>query len=160
MGDTWRGVETSTRTGETDPGVTVRWHYIFPKRWFTLLFNLLCLHMLSLLKINAVDSERTLLFLLSLYMSFVYHGAVNYCHNVRWCVWVPVLCVWAFVPLWIAQMITGLVPCDNHCALVLSIQGAPCSFVWVSTLCFCYLFVWSSSRAFTEHDVIWCVINK
>ena len=23
MGDTWRGVETSTRTGETDQGVTI-----------------------------------------------------------------------------------------------------------------------------------------
>jgi hypothetical protein len=52
---------------------------------------------------------------------------------------------WAIMPLWIAQMITGLVPCDNHCALVLFILGTPWSFVWVSTLCFCYAFVWSSS---------------
>ena len=43
---------------------------------------------------------------------------------------------WAFVPLWIVQMITGLVPCDNHCALVLFIRGTPRAFVWVSTLFF------------------------
>jgi hypothetical protein len=60
-------------------------------------------------------------------------------------VWVPVLCVLAFVPLWIAQMITGLVPCVNHCARVLFIQGSPRSFVWVLNLCICYVFVWSSS---------------
>jgi hypothetical protein len=56
-----------------------------------------------------------------------------------------VLCVLAFVQLWIALMITGLVLCDNHCAPVLFIRGTPHSFVWVSTLCVIHVFVWSLS---------------
>ena len=57
-----------------------------------------------------------------------------------------VCCVFcAFVALWMEQMTTGLVPCVNHHARVLFIQGTPRSFVWVSTLCLCYVFVWSSS---------------
>jgi hypothetical protein len=55
-----------------------------------------------------------------------------------------VLCVLAFVSLWIAQMITGLVLCVNHCARVLFTQGTPRSFVLGFYLVFCYVFVWSS----------------
>ena len=73
------------------------------------------------------------------------HWAVDYCYNVHWCVWVPVLCVLAFMPLWIAQMITGRIQCVNHCVRVSFIRGTPLSFVWVSTLCFYSVFVWSSS---------------
>ena len=51
-----------------------------------------------------------------IYVPFVHHGAVDYCY-IGACEYL--FCVfWAFVPLWIVQMITGLVPCDNHCALV------------------------------------------
>jgi hypothetical protein len=79
------------------------------------------------------------------YVPFVHHGAVGYCSNVRWCC-EDLCCVfWAYRPLWIAQMITGLVPCVNHSACVFFIQGIPRSFVWVSTLCFMYMLVWSSS---------------
>ncbi|XP_070977770.1 peroxisome proliferator-activated receptor gamma coactivator 1-alpha-like isoform X6 [Oncorhynchus clarkii lewisi] len=42
-------------------------------------------------------------------------------------------------------MITGLVPCDNHCALVLFIRGTTRSFVLGFYPVFCYVFVWSSS---------------
>ena len=52
---------------------------------------------------------------------------------------------WVFVPLWIAQMITCLVPCVNYCARVLFIRGTLRSFVWVSTLCVVDVFNWSSS---------------
>ena len=76
-----------------------------------------------------------------IYVPFGFHGLVDYCYYVCCCVWVTVLCVWGFVPLWIAQMITGLVLWVNHCTR----QGTPHSFVWVSTLCFYYVFVWSSS---------------
>jgi uncharacterized protein (DUF2062 family) len=44
---------------------------------------------------------------------------------------------WAFVPLWIAQMITGLILC-------VFIRGT--LLFWVSTLCFVSVFVRSSSR--------------
>jgi hypothetical protein len=80
-----------------------------------------------------------------LYVPFGFHWAVDYWYNVRWFVWVSVLCVLDFVPLWIAQMITGLVLYVNHCALVLFIWCTPRSFVWVSTLCVIYMFVWCSS---------------
>ena len=80
---------------------------------------------------------------------FGFHWAVVYCYNVRWCVGVPVLCVLAFVPLWIVQMITGLIPCVNHCARVLFIRGTPRSFVLGFYPVFCYVFVWTSPRAFS-----------
>ena len=54
------------------------------------------------------------------------------------------LCVLAFVPLWIAQMITRLVPCANHCARVLFIRGTLLGFNPV----FCIVFVWSLSLCF------------
>jgi hypothetical protein len=73
---------------------------------------------------------------------------------------VPVLCVLAFVPLWIAQMFTGLVPCVNHCARVLFIRGTPHTFVLGFYPVFCYVFVWSLSRSFTQHAVIWVCIKN
>ena len=42
-------------------------------------------------------------------LPLVYQCPVDYCYNVRWFVWVPVLCVLGFVPLWIAQMISSCV---------------------------------------------------
>jgi hypothetical protein len=54
-----------------------------------------------------------------------------------------VLCVLALVPLWIAQMITGLVPCVNHCVLVLFIQGTHLFCLGFYPV-FCYMVVWSS----------------
>jgi hypothetical protein len=66
-----------------------------------------------------------------------------------------VLCVLAFVALWIAQMITGLVPCVNHCELVLFIRGTTRSFVWVSTLCLVLCLFGLRPRAFARHAIIW-----
>ena len=53
--------------------------------------------------------------------------------------------VLAFVPLWIAQMIMGLIPCNNHCEFVYLFEVLLALLFWVSTLCFCYVFAWSSS---------------
>ena len=85
-------------------------------------------------------------------VSLVHHRPVDYRFNVRWGVWVSVLCVLAFVPLWIAQMIMGLVLCVNHCVLLLIISGTPRSFVLVFYPVFCIVFVWSSSPClYTAH---------
>jgi hypothetical protein len=48
---------------------------------------------------------------------------------------------WAFVPLWIVQMTTSLVPCVNHCARLLFILCSPRFFGWVSNP----VFFWGSS---------------
>ena len=55
--------------------------------------------------------------------------------------------VLASVPL----MITGLVPCVNHCVRVLFIP--PRSFVLGFYPVFCIVFVWSSSRAVARRNL-------
>ena len=90
-----------------------------------------------------------------IYVPFGFHWGVDYCYNVRWCVWVPVLCVLAFVPKWIEQVITGPVPCVNQCPRVLFIQGTPHTFVWGSTTCLVTCLFGICPRALTRHAVIW-----
>ena len=66
------------------------------------------------------------------------------------------LCVLTFVPLWIAQMITGLTPCVNNCALVLFIRGTPRSFVLGFLPCVLLRVLFGlRPLAFTRHAVIW-----
>jgi hypothetical protein len=71
---------------------------------------------------------------------FVHHCPVDYCYNVRWSCEI----LWLSCHLYCADDY-GSCPVLYHCALVLFIRGTPRTFVWVSTLCFVYVFGWSSS---------------
>ena len=63
------------------------------------------------------------------------------------------LCVLAFVPLWIAQMITGLVLIIVRLCYLLKVLLT--LLFWVSTLCFVYCLLGLRPLAFTRHAIIW-----
>ena len=71
----------------------------------------------------------------------------------------PVLCVLAIVPLWIAQMITGLVPCGiivRLCYLFEDLLALLFGFL----LCVLYTCLFGLHPcAFTRHAVIWEIKN-
>ena len=75
-----------------------------------------------------------------------HHWAVDYCSNVRWSCEYLYLVVLDFLPLVLCNKVTSRVV--SLCACVsglVFIRGTPRSFVWVSTLCFVYVYYWSSS---------------
>jgi hypothetical protein len=74
----------------------------------------------------------------------VHHCPVDYCSNVRWSCEYLCCVVLAFVPCVLRRWLRVSPRVVSSCVCVF-IRGNPHSVVWVSTLCFVYMFVWSSS---------------
>ena len=116
-------------------------------------FLLWCVFLIT--SISVTDPSRTVLFPVisnCVNVPFVYHCPVDYCYNVSWCMWVPVLWCVGFRGIYgLCRWLRFSSRVESLCACVLLVSSRciflmyPRSFVRVSTLCFVYVFVWSLS---------------